>query len=525
MIEGTLNIFQDTGMFAFVINWVIVTWYLIMLAVSIGVSILLAPDPPDINDRPGEVTNIPTCEQGTAYHIVFGRPIRTKATMVLWHGAARTYKWEDGDGARGFYYYMAFHFGLSHGHVDGIKQLWFDDRCFWPTYNNPTTYNADSAETIAISQFNAWGGKHSRGGLVLSAKVLYGGSDQLQDPTLVTYQDGVNTPFYKGITSIVFDDTCYWSNSPALPIMEVVLKRTDLHHNGTAMWYIAKANVDSFDSLNVVHVIRECLTSTIFGRGVSTDRIDSVTFEAAADVLYTEGIGVSYLYNPNKESMSKFLNILEGIMNGAIYYDHTVGLYKITLVREDYDEGALVVYNEDDFSISVFSRSSYFGIPSETIVKYSDIQSARPATVRDDDLSIMQLQGETPIPQSFNFPMITNPDTAAFIAAREQDQTSRNPAFIKLITNRSMYGIQRGDVFKISHPRLTKVGIANMVVRAGIIERGSLDDGQLTIDVVEEIFKSVDASTSIPEVPTPPSGDGEVVSSIATIAIINETVA
>ena len=504
--------------------------YVIVLAISALISYLLAPKPPDAPDP--EPVDLPTCEQGTPYGIIFGQPIRFKSAMILWYGAVRTHRFKNDKKGQGYQYYAAIHIGLSHGNIDGVKQMWFKDRCFWPTYKDATVYNADDAETFLINQGAAWGDRYKGGGLVLSGDILYGTTTQLQNATLKKYQDGDDTPAYRGITSLVFHNTSYWGISNQFPIMSIVLKRTDTHHDGTPMWYVAKANVDSYNSLNVVHVIRECLTSTVFGRGVSTDRIDSTTFEAAADTLYTEQIGISYKYTPSGNSLSSFIQKLEAIMDGVIYFDHSVGKYKIKLIRPDYVDGDLTVYDKDDFSIITFSRASYSGVASETIVKYSDIASAKPTKAKADDLAMMQLQGESPIPQTFDYPMITNPDTAALIAAREQNQSSRNPAFLKLSVNRSMYAVQRGDVFKISHPMLTKAGISSMVVRAVVIDRGMLDDGEMFIDVTEEIFYSVTSTTTVPSsqttipVPTLTASTSETIefsSSAASIQIINET--
>jgi len=525
MIDASTELIRaDFGLTAFIVTFVL----------SALVSYLLRPKPPSDNMSPGEV-DIPTCEQGTPYGIIFGMPPRFKSTMVLFHGGHSVYKWEDGDGAKGFYFYMAMHLGLAHGNIDGIKQIWSDDRCFWPVYNDRTIYNADSATTINISQFNAWGGKHGRGGLILYGTVLYGGSSQTQNATLMKYQDGADTPYYRGITSIVFTEQSYWSNVPNPPGLAVVLKRTALHHDGTAMWYVAKAVVDTYFSLNIIHVIRECLTSTTFGRGVSTARIDSTTFEAAADTLFTEKIGICYKYTPTASSMSDFLTKMEEIMDGVIYYDHGVGLYKIKLIRDDYVVGDLDSYDEDDFTVNTFSRQSYYLVPSETIVKYTDRDSAKQGIAKDDDLSIMRTQGESPVSQSFDWPMIVNPDTAVKLASREQDQASRIPAFLRLTANRSMYDIQRGDVFTISHPRLTAGGITSMTVRVVAIDRGELEDGKMSIDVTEEIFTTATAENSSPpssESSAPSTTTTTIVSktnsfsgNAASVVIINETMA
>jgi len=504
--------------------------YIIVVAISALISYLLAPKAP--KDPAPQPADISTCEQGTPYGIIFGRPPRFKSTMVLWYGAYSTHHFSNKKKGSGYQYYMAMHLGLSHSNVDGLKQIWFNDRCFWPVYKDGGEYANDGATTFSILQGDAWGGRYNRGGLGLTGDILYGAPDQEQNLTLKKYQDGDSTPTYRGITSLVFHKG-YWGISPIFPTMAVVLKRTNLHHDGTQMWYLAKARVDSYFSLNVVHVIRECLTSETFGRGVSTDRIDSVTFEAAADTLYTEQIGISYKYVPSSNSMADFLKKLEDIMDGVIYFDHSVGKYKIKLIRDDYDSSTLDEYDKDDFAIVTFGRQAYYQVPSETIVKYSDMNSAKSGIAKDDDLSIMRIQGESPVSQTFDWPMITNPDTAAKLASREQDQVSKIPAFLRLSTNRSMYAVQRGDVFKITHPRLVAGGITEMTVRVTSIDRGELEAGEMFIDVVEEIFEEAVATNSTPSgsitsvpVPTISASEAEIIefsSSTTTIQIINET--
>ena len=507
---------------------------LIVFAIAALVSYLLTPKPAKIGKPDPGTFDLPTCEQGTPYGIIFGRPPRFKGTMVLWYGAYRAVYFKNDKKGRGYLYYMAVHLGLSHGNIDGLKQIWLNDRCFWPAYKDAGEYSNDGATSISIRKPNAWGGRYNGGGVTLSGDVLYGDAAQIQNDTLKKYQDGDNTPYYRGIASIVFNDTSYWGISPRFPVMEIVLKRTNLHHDGTQMWYIAKSRVDSYFSLNIIHVIRECLTSKTFGRGVSTDRIDSTTFEAAADTLYTEQLGICYRLIPNNESnITDFLSTLEEIMDGVIVYDHSVGKYKIKLIRDDYDSESLTTYDEDSFSITTFGRQSYYQVASETVIKYTDMKSAKGSVAKDDDLSIMLVQGESSVTQTFDWPMIVNPDVAAKLASREQDQASKMPAFLKLSANRTMYDKQRGDVFKISHPRLLAGGISEMTVRVVARDRGELDNGEIELDVVEEIFVDAVAVNGVPGVtvtptPTPTVSNSssesvEFSCSACTVAIINET--
>jgi len=464
--------------------------YLIVLAVSSLVSYLLRPDPPEGPEADHNI-RLPEVSQGTPYRIIFGRPPRIRGNMILWYGGLYLHYVKLHGQRIGYNYHCGMHMGLSHGYVDGVVQMWVDDRCFWPILDAGGSFDNDGTTTFDISQWGIWGGRSGRGGIHLLGDILYGKSDQAQNLTLMQNQAGSSTPYYRGITSVVFNTEAYWGMSPNFPAIDFTLKRTDLQHDGTQMWYLAKAVVDTAKNLNVVHALRECLTSTIFGRGLADGDMDSTTFEAAADTCYGEGLGISYSFVPSESSVASFIKKLEEIMDGFVYFDHGTGTYKVKLIRNDYVVASLTTYDEDDFNIETFSRPSYYQVPSETIVKYTDILSGKSAIAKDDDLAIMSIQGESPIPQTFNWPMIAKQSIAADLASREQDQISRMPAFLRLSTTRSMYGITRGDVFKLSHPRLTNGGVTTMTVRVVTINRGELDDGKLYIDVSEEIFEPI----------------------------------
>jgi len=95
--------------------------YIIVVAISALISYLLAPKTP--RDPAPQPADIPTCEQGTPYGIIFGRPPRFKSTMVLWYGAYRTHYFSNSKKGSGYQYYMAMHLGLSHSNIDGLKQI------------------------------------------------------------------------------------------------------------------------------------------------------------------------------------------------------------------------------------------------------------------------------------------------------------------------------------------------------------------------------------------------------------------
>jgi len=84
-----------------------------------------------------------------------------------------------------------------------------------------------------------------------------------------------------------------------------------------------------------------------------------------------------------------------------------------------------------------------------------------------------------------SFTMIVNDDLAGQVAAREQNQMSRFPAIMKIYGNRTMSGINPGDVIKIAYPPL---GIESMIVRILTADYGTLKDGICSFDCMEDIF-------------------------------------
>ena len=507
--------------------------YLVILAISIAVSYYMRPDPDEPSAPSLEDIDLPTCAQGTRYAVIFGRPPRTKANMIL-----STFNFRSGGIDKkgtivAHYYYLGVHFGLCHGYVDGVTQIWAEDTCVWPTLLDEGAFANDGEILASINARHIWGEVYT--GPSATVDILYGHNDQAQNATLKAYQDGDDTPTYRGITSLVFNTDAYWGIQYMLPAISVVMKRTEQHHDGSQMWYINKAKIGLYYSLNIVQCLRECLVSTIFGRGISEDLIDTTSFESAADTCYAEGIGLCYRLVPSQRAVGEFITVLESIMDGMLFFDHSVAKYKLKLIRDDYDVDTLTTYTEDDFSIEAFTKPTVAQTPSETIIKYTDFTSARRATSKDDDIAIMELQSDSPVSQMFDWPMIVDLTLAAMLAAREQDHASRMPAFLRLASTRSMYAIQRGDVFKISHPKLTLGGITTMTVRAVGIDRGRLEDGTLYIDVTEEVFDTVEVTQSYS---SSSASSGLTVTEItsssesiafsrdaAVVAIINENVA
>ena len=72
--------------------------------------------------------------------------------------------------------------------------------------------------------------------------------------------------------------------------------------------------------INPAHVIRECLTNTIWGIGVSESNIDDESFRNAADTLYDENMGMSIKWT-DSTSIQEFVDNIKEHINAQLYLD------------------------------------------------------------------------------------------------------------------------------------------------------------------------------------------------------------
>lgn len=534
----------DTGILAAWPVWAVqLVWALITTAVGMAIAYWTrdtsgGPEAAKFNEL-----ELPSNSQGTDPPAIWGTPARSKGLMILWYGVYATHKTKVHDTTVNILYYLAVHGGLSLGNIDGVLQWWAEETCVAPTLNNPNAFAADQTTEFTIYAQDIWGGRKRGGGVGGKIEILYGSDSQEMNHYLNIFQSGyTGIPGYRGITSAVFKGyfnasqyTFYWGVSPKLPMMSPVLKRTNRLHDGSSQWYVAKAVIGTTPcDINPIHMLRELFTSKVCGAGKDTSLFDETSWQAAADTIYTEGTGVSYRWHRSSEPLKELIKKLYDIINGFVYFDESTATYKVKLIREDYVVGNLETFDNHDFEILTAGRPTTLTTASQTIVWYTDRTTTNRTPAIEDDTALAERQGDSRVVQEFEWPMIHNPDTALALAAREQKEASAMPAAFSLSCKRTMHALMKGDVFIMEHPRLVKAGIASMVVRVIKKNRGTLENGEIQIDVMEEIF----SAASVTYVPTPgsdwtsPTEDhdeegGEVVGGGFdewTGAIINETV-
>lgn len=248
-------------------------------------------------------------------------------------------------------------------------------------------------------------------------------------------------------------------------------------------------------NMNPAHIIRECLTDTTWGLGYTSADIDDVSFTVAADTLYDEEFGLSFLWSKEVEIEEFVKDVLRHI-DAALYVSPSTGKFVLKLIRDDYTLGSLPVFDESNvISIQDYKKPTIGELKNYVTVKYYDIlksemSSTTPAT--DPALAIQQgsISSET-----IQFDGVTNGELASKLAQRSLDELSNPLITCSVITNRDAHSLNIGDAFKLTWP---KYGIADVVMRVTNISFGELTSGRIKIDCVQDVFGLPSASYSTP---------------------------
>ena len=482
--------------------WMIVQMA-IVAAISYAIMVLTKKDPEDVHYDPDHFKR-PEVKEGTKFPIVAGT-CWIEAPVVGWFGDidydAIRVRLSDTGGQEVYiniYSYGALHI-VAQGVCDGFMQVKLGKDVVWPNAANTRELSADGETRVHISLPELYGGLHEHnaqitgdGGLWGNISFRYGETTQLRDSYLVA-QLGSSISADRGLMSVDIEDM-HIGHSTQLRLWKYLIKRTDTLTTGETQWYPSKAAIRTYE-INPIHWLREIYTDIEWGLGTPTSLINNTNLEAAADVLYDEGFGICMKWEGDQSLETHVKDVLRYI-NAKIYEDHKTGMLEIKLIRDDYVVDDLEEFDETDIdSIESFSRGLMHKIPDVTYLKYWDMFHNIPVTIPNHDMALINTQAETLIPNEVEYTGVVNDDLAGRLAARDQHQLGAFSAQLKLKCKRTMAHLHPGSVFKLSY---TTRGIISMIIRVMAVHYGTLTDGVVTLDCIEDIFGMKDSLYAAP---------------------------
>lgn len=411
-------------------------------------------------------------------------------------------------------YYMSIWYALGVGPLDSIFKIFIDDKLAWEG-------GISEPAAMKIDDRDLFGGIKEQGGIYGSITYL-DGNDEQKLPEYLAAKFGLtpNTcPAHRGIASLFFSGAAspapggaygngkdnvvyreseyarglnhlfdnrdvsshegfYWhSNVPSIPPVKVKARRIPKG--------LSRATSKIEGDVNVIHVIYEVLVSgsSWSPSSVDPEEIDTAAFEAAAQIVYDEGIVISMLWNA-RQTGEQFIDHLREYVDAVTFTDPSTGLLSIKLIRDDYDPNTLFEVTPDNTTISNVQRKLWGETVNELVVTWTNPVNEKEETVTVQDLGNMAVQGQ-PVSDELRIPGIRSANLAMKIGSRVLRNKAAPLMSCRAKVDRSASHLTLGDVVKLTWP---EDGIDGAPMRIVEIDYGDSRDPAITLYLLEDIF-------------------------------------
>lgn len=380
----------------------------------------------------------------------------------------------------GYRYYAGMHLALCHGPIDSLNKIVVGERVAWSGAQT-------SSGQITINQPELFGGDDREGGIVGAVDLVMGDASDGQNDYLVS-QLGATVPAFRGVVSLILRQPQLSALNPYIKPWSAELTRIIRRSDGSPQWYSTKAAING--DMNPAHVIHECLTDRVWGRGYGLSDIDDTAFRAAADTLYTEGFGISLLWDQSQDIDALIERVLQHI-DGSLYVSPRTGLFTLKLTRDDYNIATILTLDESNIlALESFERTLPEELVNQVTLSYHDRATDKSVSIAVQDIAGIERNFGEIKDAKVSYEGVTNGALAARLAMRDLRQLSSTLAKVTLVANRAAASLNIGDVFKLAWPELQ---IEQIVCRVVQVSFGTLTDGRVRITCVEDVFGLPDA--------------------------------
>ena len=375
----------------------------------------------------------------------------------------------------GHRYYAGLHLAICHGPVDAVTRIIVGERTAW-------SGSVTSSQTLYVNAPELFGGDSREGGVQGYVEVKLGGPAETISGYLQQKLGSV-IPAFRGVVSIIVQQCQLSAMNPYIKPWSIEARRIP----APAALGSGYINGDA----NPAHIIYECLNNATWGLGYAASEIDASSFQTAANTLASEQYGLSLLWE-REQPLEEFIAEILRHIDGTLYVHPRTGKFVLKLARADYNVSSLLVLDASNIlELESFSRPSESELVNQITVRYRDRSTDKDAAITVHDLAALELAGGVVSSATVDYPGISNGSLASRVALGDLKQLSVPLAKATLIANRQASNLNIGDVFKFTWPEL---GIAQLVMRVVRVSYGTLTDGRVRIECVEDIFGLPSAS-------------------------------
>lgn len=476
-------------------------WFLVVLFVaSLVVSLVLVPKPKITNATAGKLSDVsfPRADEGSPIPRWYGTckfqgpntiydgrfqalPIKVKVKTGLFSSKKQT---------TGYQYLITMDMAIALGPGFNFRRLWFGNYEIW---NGCLT---ECENTVQIDLPNLYGGSTSNGGVQGTVVMFCGNYDQGNDEGLnkVLFPNGEGTyPSYPGVAHVCFHD--FWVGN-STSIQPLYVEGSCFPDSLDLGDYLIMPN--GFD-MNPIGIIHHIICDDWGCLGVDPERINTAQWQEVAQKVYAEGFGSSLIVS-NAGTASAAVTELLTQLNGKIYQNPSTGLWDFVLVRDDYVIADLPVLGPSEVSsVQDFTKTLWSQTFNVVRVTFTDrTQGYKDDTVAQaQDFANIRFQGQVR-PDDMSLESVYDPDVANMIAARELSNVNIPLYSMTLKLNRTHPDLAPGSPFVLNWP---EYGIEQMVLRVSKFGLGTMADGTISMDCVQDVFSASNVLLAPPTAP------------------------
>lgn len=224
--------------------------------------------------------------------------------------------------------------------------------------------------------------------------------------------------------------------------------------------------------------------------GAPVDSVDLENLKAAADRLYSEGFGLCWEYNPERDTPDSWSAHICEIIGGSFERSVRDGKWRLHLVRDDYELDSLPIISDDTGVILSFREipSVLDGAVNVVGVRYFDIERKEKVTVWARAPGLVRRFGE--VRQIFDYPEIPVGSLAGRVAERKLREFITPKRSFEITTDPTFRHIDRFETVRYQDP---KRAISDMVCIVGEKDGGTLTSGGIRWVLTQHIYGFADA--------------------------------
>lgn len=260
--------------------------------------------------------------------------------------------------------------------------------------------------------------------------------------------------------------------------MELVWQKAEYGHCA-----VDEGGLEGMPDANPAHIIYECMTDEDWGKGEDPMFLDVPSFLSVAEVLYDERFGLSLGWFKS-DSIEAFIQEILDHIKAFLYQHPSTGLWKLRLLRDDYDAETLPWLTPSNCTVRNPKRQLWGETINEIVATYTDPNTEEEATVTRHNLANIAVQGIISSDPR-NYYGVRNERLATRLADRDVIESGTPLWSAQIEVDRSFWNVEPGDCFRLNWP---EEGIELMIVRVMSMDTGTPKNRKITLNVTEDIF-------------------------------------